>query len=159
MNKKIHNEIIHSWTLFCLSSSIDMESNNLSLFNIIENVNVEMNIDDQQQQIYKEKGWYAAPLNFQLVTKLQRDNLNNDAKFLTSYKIFDPSNKKIGQEFGGEITFPKGIDSIRIRNLVADFPLTVSGLYRITFELKDLNEKNNIVTGELFTKININIKK
>lgn len=160
MNTKNHKEkVYHAWTLFCGSSSVDAENNSLSLFNLVENINVEMVINDQQMQIYKEKGWYAVPLNLQLVTKVQRENMNTDVKFNASYKIFDPNNKEIGKEFGNEVIFPKGIDSIRIRNIIADFPLTVSGLYRLTFNLTSLTAKDSVTTGEMFTKINIDIKK
>ena len=45
MNKE-NKKIKHLWSLICTSSSVDKTSNNISLFNIIEQLNTTITKDD-----------------------------------------------------------------------------------------------------------------
>lgn len=157
-DKDLTKELIHDWTILSMSSSVDEQNQLLSLYNIIETINVGMVVDEQQKNIYKEKGWYAVPFNQQLVTRFIKKDINLDLVFDIQYEITDPSGNKIGKEFGSEINFGKGLDSLRIRNTIGDFPLTTDGWYTILTKVKRKGSEKYIEQGKVSFKVIINFQ-
>ena len=86
---QLNKVITHNWTILCSNTSIDETSHNISLFNIIETLGLELSIDEVQEKEKDQKGWYSVPFNFWLVTKLQKPNIDLDLMFELKYKVID----------------------------------------------------------------------
>lgn len=156
--KKTDSNILHNWTMLCVGSSIDDQSNNLSIFGIIETLTLDLVPGEEQRKEKEDKGWYSVPFNFELITKLQKIDIDKQIPFELKYHILDPEGNKIGKEFGAAMEFPKGTDSLRIRNKIGTFPITVGGFYSIIVNMGN-SEKNAFeVVGDMNFKVNLNIK-
>ena len=156
--KKIKDVLEHEWTILCAASSVDEQSTLISLFNVIENINVQIGLDDKQQQIKKEKGWYAVPFNLQLNSKLLKKDIDLDLQFEFLYQIFDPKGKLIGKESKNTVKFAKGSDSLRLRNQIGDFPFTENGWYSIVLSVRSSKEAEYEKIGSTFFKADITFK-
>lgn len=156
--KKVKDEIIHNWTILCSGSSVDEQNNNISLFNIIETLKIDLTPNEEQQKEKEVKGWYAVPFNFWLITKLQK-NIDLNLAFDIQYEITDPKDRKVGKPFGSALKFIKGHDSLRIRNQIGTFPVTESGVYKIEMSVGDIASTKFTKIGEVSFKIDINLLK
>ena len=152
------NILEHEWTILCTGSSVDEQSSLISLFNLVENINVSIVLDENQKYIKNEKGWYAVPFSLQLVSKLVKRDLCLDLNFDFKYQIFDPNGKQIGKEFGSNVKFAKGLDSLRLRNQIVDFPITQDGWYKIVLHIKNSEDAQYTKLGHTSVKINIELK-
>lgn len=157
--KNLKTDILeHEWTVLCTASSVDEQTSLMSLFNLVENINASIGLDENQKKIKDEKGWYAVPFNLQLVSKLVKRDLNLDLNFDFKYQIFDPSGKQIGKEFGNNVKFAKGLDSLRLINQIGDFPITESGWYQIVLHVKTSEDGSFVKLGRTSVKINVELK-
>jgi len=124
------------WGLLCSLSSIDQEKNNISLFNVIEQVNLPKEAFSQQ---LKEKKPLSIPFSYEIIL-LWRRTLNikiSDEEIATDIKIniTDPSNKVI-QELIVPLQFPKGKSSLRYRVNIPVLTFTTTGDYTHQIELR-----------------------
>ena len=152
-------ELIHDWTIFCVSSSVDEKTNNISLFNIVENMGVEIVLDEEQSKNQKEKGWYSVPLNLELISRFHKEKTGRGLIFDLQYEILDPDQNMIGKKFGSTLKFGKDHDNLRMRNKLGVFPLTKSGLYKILVSIKDVGSTEFRMIGEMSFKVDLVIKK
>jgi hypothetical protein len=158
---KEHNKLsklVHDWTILCLGSSVDEQSNNLSIFNIIETLGLEFIPSTEQEKEKEREGFYSVPLNFQLVTKLQKYDIDSEISFDMRYQITDPEGVSIGKGFGSTITFGKGTDNLRIRSNIGMFPVTKKGVYHVCVMIGEIGTDNLEKVGEMSFKVNLNIK-
>jgi len=56
-----NEKLQHRWSILCRESSIDSQTNNISLFNILEQVGIDA-------EVFAEKKGGAIPMNLELVT-------------------------------------------------------------------------------------------
>lgn len=146
-SKKIEIEHIQCvWGLMCSSLSIDETTHNLSIFNIIEQLNIPSKFFDEQEK--QEK-----PLIFPFINELVlfwkrtlNTNISNE-EILTDIKIkiIDPLGNPI-QETLAPIKFQRGIKRMRFRIGMSGIALTVPGDYVHQIELKTND-------GESFKKV------
>lgn len=155
---KLDKELAHNWTMLCSGTSVDEQSKNISVFNIIETLNMELAPGDAQKKEKQEKGWYSVPLNLELVTKLQKLDIDLDLAFELKYYIIDPEGKKVGKEFGSTLKFGKGTDNLRIRNRIGTFPITTGGMYKIVVTVGEVGAGTLKSVGETNFKVNLNLK-
>ena len=82
------------WAILCQGSSIDSQTNNLSLFNIIE----EVTVPAEHPAISEDAGEMPVPLgsmNFQLVTLWTRSDQNNSETGEARVRVILPNNDEI----------------------------------------------------------------
>ena len=96
--------IKHAWSVLCQNSSTDQTSNTLSLFNIFEEMTIDLSIDFDKQLVNKEYTVLAIP--FQLVSLWNRSTIYNE-ELVGDVKVVlkDPKNN-IVQEFAYKLTIP-----------------------------------------------------
>lgn len=129
------------WGLICSLSSIDQERNNISLFNVIDQLNIPEDLFVQQKQEGKP---LIFPLAHELVLLWRRtisaefatEPLQTDFKI----SIFDPTGKAI-QETIAPLILEKNIRTMRLRIKLMGFPLTVPGDYVYRIELRQPNKE------------------
>src|SRR3989344_3127571 len=88
------------WGLLCSLSSIDQERNNVSLFNIVEEIGI-------PQEIFKQEGKKVIPFVFEIVMLLRRivSSAVDDREITTDIEValVDPEEKELKKIKG--ITF------------------------------------------------------
>jgi hypothetical protein len=133
----------HLWSIVCQSSSIDIETNRLSIFNVIEN----LSINSQEGQRI------LVPLQFDIVSSWLRKDISEPVYATMRITYSSPEGENIlQQELVFEITkAPLHRTRIHFPNI----PVTTSGCYKFMVDLK-MNAENvwcTVATIPLFIKI------
>ncbi len=138
----------HLWSIICERSSIDYESNNLSLFNCLEQLQV--TIDKSKQ---KDGEQLIIPLAFQLFSLWE---LENETMIELTIEVVDPDGSIINSL---EAPFPiKGsFKRFRSRINIPGLPITISGRYLMRLKRK-LQDNEFKVEAELPIEISVNFK-
>ncbi|KKS37968.1 MAG: hypothetical protein A3G49_01275 [Candidatus Sungbacteria bacterium RIFCSPLOWO2_12_FULL_41_11] len=138
---KVENKTYrHIWSVLCLYSVLDQESNNLSLFNLVEKLTFTPP-KNQITEIEKQKkiGKLVVPVNFELVTRIKK-NTDKAISVDIEVVIIDPQKVEIGK-FLKRVDFRKEIKNMRYRNRFNSLPITINGEYEILVNIKDQDEK------------------
>lgn len=135
----IVEKIEHVWSLICSYSVTDSDSNNMSVFNLIETLHVPLD------KLNKKEGEaFSVPFNFQLVTRLRKKETDEEVSLTLKASIIDPSGNLMGEEFENQFEFPKQLKNIRIRTLFESLPVKDEGLYYIKIKIKGADEEEYV---------------
>ncbi len=121
--------IEHIWTLLCSQAIIDRDSNNLSLFNVIEQINIE-----GEPQLGR-----VAPVGLEVVSLWVRSDLNTPGRGHARLTFVSPTGTRI-KSVEDELDLTK-CERLRTRRLFAGLELSEPGQY--TFKLELLNDGEN----------------
>ena len=151
-----NNKLKLLWILACGSSVTDQQSNSLSLFNVIEQVTV--NVDPQKKDSFPSKEGIVVPFPFEIVTLLSKSTEEYDKDYFFSAKVssIDPNGK-----ITGEIPFETKIDKdkkrIRLNIKTDGIKVTIEGGYLFRLSVKAKGEKEYVDLGELPMEVMIKI--
>jgi hypothetical protein len=109
--------IRHFWTLLCQSSIINQETNNISLIEVIEQLN-----------IIEEKINNQTKMPAEIVSFWVKEDINVDENCKIEFSFID-SDEKVIEKFSHELVIPKGKDRMRFRLRVM-LPLSLKRGYR-----------------------------
>lgn len=131
-NKKRPVAIQCLWGVLCSLSSVDQERNNISLFNVID----QLNLPVSDKGIEERK---VFPLPFELVTLWRRIlNTNIDNSEITTdieIKLLDP-NERILQQTVAPVKFNRDSRRSRLRIKILGLPITTIGDYVFEISVK-----------------------
>lgn len=114
----------HIWTVLCQKSSIDVETNLVSLFNCIEELDLVID------KIKAPSGNLVIPVEFQLVSFWTIENPNKDSLLEIKIELIDPVGKVLNG-FENKYPIKKGILRFRNRTNIKGMPITNAGRYVI----------------------------
>jgi hypothetical protein len=120
--------IRHVWTVLCMRSVIDSDSNNISLFDVVEEL-----------QLLQKKGTARAtsplPVDLELVSLWAREPKEQPANGRAKDVIMSPSGKPLGErEYDLDLT---EFERTRSRRNVRGVPIGESGQYWFRTQLWD----------------------
>ena len=127
------------WAVLCQSSVVDSQSNNVSLHNVLEQLNIEATPQDSKQQVADKDAVIKVPFHFQIVALWKnltekKQGLKADLKV----KFIDPKGDLV-QELINTLDFPK--DKPRNRVIIGSDAILVnmnrSGEYRFILEVRE----------------------
>ena len=130
-----NNKIQHEWSVICSTSLLDKDSNNLSLINLIEQINLKIGLESGKKWD-KDKG-NSFPVNLVIVSRFRKlipieEPVNGRVKI----DFVSPEEKILGTfEQGFEVG--KNLDNIRIRIGVPTLQLTITGIYYFVVSFQD----------------------
>lgn len=123
----------HVWSIICEKSSIDFESNLLSMFNCVEEVKV---VIDKTKRPKNDK--LVIPVNFQIVSFWSVEDSNKENSVEIKGEFIDPKGVVLIQ-FENNLKSKKKIKRFRNRANIQKMPVTESGRYYF----KILQKKGN----------------
>lgn len=136
MNKK-NKKIKHLWSLICGSTVVDKVSNNISLFNVTERLNISFNKDDITRIRQKD---ISIPINFEVVN--QFEILSEIKNFEVRLDLLDPSGVCLTTtEHKIEMPNKNNAKNIRFIVKISKIKITSSGKYHISVSVREPNEK------------------
>lgn len=145
----------HIWSVLCQSSSIDRDSNRLSILNTLEEIKIKQ-IDDTgdgdkrvgPQQTSKEP--VGVPIEFEIVSMLERldDKEKGDLTKEAEVELIDPQGGSLLKK-GFEMTFRKGSKRLRYRIRMDGLKVTTSGTYNFYLRIKDAKNSPFTEVAEL----------
>ena len=126
----------HIWSVVCKKSTIEQETNLISLFDSLEQLNVQTNGD-------KPAGVDVVnvPMENEVVSFWFRENVNQLEKYSIKIEIIDPDNRVLNT-YDNIMEFPKGMRRIRARVKSIAIPVTKSGIYFYRVSFKKVDEKD-----------------
>lgn len=130
----------HIWSVLCSHSVLDQDSNNLSLFNLLERVTF-FPPKNQLTDIKKQMGLgkLMAPFNFEIVSRIKKNTEKTIAVDIETI-IVDPQKVEVGK-FQKRVDLKKEIKNMRFRNKFGSIPFTKNGEYEFLIYMKEQNEK------------------
>lgn len=152
METKNKTEYIGS--IVCTGASVDQETNNLSIFNMIEEISIfEKQLQAATKDGNKER---VAPLSFELVTLWRKNVKNEGISAQEKIELLDPDDK-ILQKIEHPILMKSEHKRLRNRIKISGFKITAPGDYTFRIYIKEGDAKDYRFGGE--TKITVNILK
>lgn len=146
MKKENKNKLLTHWAVLCRSASVDKQSNNISLFNVLEELKVSKNIEAAIEKAPEKQ--INVPIDFTLV--IQNEKEINDDKLLFSpevrTQVIDPTLREILKQ---DIPLAFKLSEKRMRTIVA-FPhmvITKPGKYVFVISTKASKESEFVETA------------
>ncbi len=126
----------HIWTVPCQKSTVDAETNTMSLFEVIERLEIGLDPVLIEKQKKGETDGFVIPIGFEIVSywkKLSKKGAKSkeDAQLV----VIDSEGKQIA-ELSMEITIPANIGAMRMRARLTEFKVTSAGMYTIEVQHK-----------------------
>lgn len=148
--KKVPVDFVHCvWGLVCSMSSIDQERNNISLFNVIDQINPPQAFFIDQEKMNKP---IIFPVSHEVVLNWRRvlDLSIDESEILADFKVnvIDP-NGKVLQETTAPLYFQKNVKMTRARIAMGGFALTTPGNYVYRVEIKQPHKTNFVKVCEI----------
>ena len=139
----------HIWTVLCQNSSVDSDTNLLSIFNCLEELAIK--IDRKKAPKIDE---LVIPIGAQLISFWSIENQNQDNILEISVEILDPDGKLLNK-FDQKIDIKRG--PLRFRNIlkIQGIKITKEGRYIIKMTHKKKEDKDFKVVAELPLDIKI----
>lgn len=143
-NEKSKLPIRCVWGLICSLSSVDQKTNNISLFNIIENFTLPKKVFDEQE---KTKKLINATIPYQVILLLKRlidINISDEEKLLDlKIMVINPQGKILAENISS-FKFLQGKQNMRVTIDMQGIVVDTAGLYLHKIEIK-IPENNNFV--------------
>jgi len=140
--------IRHIWTVICLRAVIDKESNNVSLFDVLE----EVRITTSESNI--EEPMIPFPVKIAWVTTWQREPIEYPGHSRGKDTILSPTGKIVVEnEYPIDLSKHK---RLRTKRNVANFPVSESGMY--SFRTQIWNEEKNAWEGVSDIPVDISVE-
>ena len=153
MNKK-NKKIKHLWSLICGSTAIDRVSNNISLFNVTERLNITINKDDITKIGQRD---ITIPINLEIVN--QFEILSEIKKFEVRLDLLDPSDVCLTKtEHKIEMPDKSNAQNIRFIVKISKIKITSSGKYYISVNVREPGEKEFEEIYKIPLRIDILVK-
>ena len=128
------NAIRHIWTVLCKNSITDKESNNLSIHNVVEQINISKKQNTLTQKRESGKN-LRIPTQLELLTLWGREDSDGrsvDAKM----QLFDPQGKVlINQQY--QLVFEEGKKRLRFRARMDGIIISIPGEYFFVISTKE----------------------
>ena len=156
-----NNNVKLIWSILCQESSIDTNTNNISLCKILEEIKFGIRIKDIDKLPNKLSFDSTKPMILPFASQLVLlwKNLSNkpDLKFPVKIILKDPS-EKIIQEIINDDIFQKGKERLRVIIPLNRFPLTKAGEYTYSIMTKQTKGADFKEIGSIPLRISIDYK-
>ncbi len=131
------NNLKHIWSILCTNSSVDQKTNNISLFNVLEQIGIDKKAFEMAKNSQKN---LMASINFQLITLWKKEDENTKFKTEQRVEVIDAGGKILASILS-ILDIPEKQTRIRVINSFNGLPITSTGEYLFKIALK--YEKND----------------
>lgn len=144
--------IKHIWSVLCQRSSVDQQSNNVSLFDVFEALEVGINPVSNIKTVDNPE--FNIPVQYQVVTLWTiTDAKNNEGEVRITLINPDGKEKIL---VNSDLKFPPGKRRMRSINQIQGLPVNKSGDCHFIIELKQEGKFQKVADLPLEVKLNIN---
>lgn len=141
----------HIWSLLCQRSSIDVDNNQLSIFNCLEEISLSL---DNSEALKRN---LVIPIEFQLVSYWSREIADVEFDLLTFGELVDASGKLINT-FTNSFPIKQGVLRFRNRTNIQGLKITGPGRYYLRLYRQSGQDNAGDFTKDLVTELPIDIK-
>lgn len=144
-------KIVHVWSILCGSSSIDQQTKSLSLFNILEQLEVSISKKPKTNEAI------SIPMQYQLVSLLKKGTNDEAVKGEQRIKIVDPNDADIGN-FIKEFEISPKHKRVRIAVSIRGFKITSPGVYLFKVGIREDGQNEFSEVAEIPLEVSIKIE-
>ncbi len=155
--KKIES-VEHVWSLICSSSSIDSETNNLSLYNVIERITVTVSSTVVEKAKADNSKGLLTPIDFEVVSRFRKKTESKTTTFDIRLRLLSPDSRILMTSVEQRIAMREGIRNMRVRNRFNALPVEKSGDYIIIIDVKEIEETHYNEVGRIPLEIIVNVE-
>lgn len=146
----------HLFSLICKESKVDADTNNISVVDIYEKVEFNIQLDEDVHLTRKTTDPIGVPYQFEVLNVFFRTDTEKRIEADTAVHVYDPKGKLLG-EFQSHFALEKGMSRLRNRIRFDTIALTASGIYKFEVLLKAGNNAFKKV-DEIPLEVILNIK-
>lgn len=132
-------KIKHAWSVLCRRTVIDSESNNVSIFDSFEQLQIKLN--DEIKGAIAEKKNFVIPIDLEVATLWFTDEKGKKQVAQTLLEMVDPKGKVLLKK-EIEIVIPTDMYRLRFFSKLKMLPISSSGIYFFNVSLKNSSEEN-----------------
>ncbi len=154
---KNNKDIKHVWSILCESSTVDQQSNNVSIHKVLEQLNVDLT--KINKELYDKKTLINNPAQiifpFQIVSMWQSINPKKIPAADVEIELFDFIGQSL-QKINFRLTFEK--DKTRMRTIIGSQAIIVTGtgVYLFKIKIKECGESVFTEVGEIPLEVRVN---
>jgi len=149
--------MIHRWSVLCGRSIIDSNTNQISLLDVVEKVETNVEIESLEKFKNEEKGILVIPINFELVSYISNIEPDKDSAIEMKLTLSDPKGTQL-QESSPKFDVPEKIKNMRVRMGVQGMTINESGVYLFNVWLKENKDKEFVNVAEIPVEVDITIR-
>jgi hypothetical protein len=135
-------KVTHLWSILCAGSSLDKESNNLTLYNVIEQLTI------SRPKTVAENTPIQLPLYMELITTWKKIFPEDFVESEIKIDIVAP-NGKILSEINYNFEIPKDKQRHRQITKMSGFAVTDAGEYLFRIHARETKKDNFVSVGEV----------
>lgn len=151
------NKINHVWSVACQSSVIDGSTNNISIFNTLEEVQIDIKPQKPGEKV-EINGPINLPMHFDIISLWHRDNVSKD--FIADNQIdFLSPNGKVLQSFTQPFVFKDSKKRWRTKLQVDGLLVDDEGDYSFQVKLREPDQTSFRVVATIPLEVKIKIHK
>lgn len=142
--------------MLCTSSVLDADNNNLTLNNLIEQINVSISNEDLARKQAENSRGYVVPIQVEITSrlrKLREEVLAFDLKF----EFLNPKKEIIVSLPPTSYGIKKEVKNIRIRSKISPLPFDQNGEYTFAVYLKESGDSDFVKVDEIPLEVNLKI--
>ena len=147
--------IKHIWSLLCRNSVIDSDTNNLSIHDILEQLNIDAVLKEGQSDTAQQS--VNIPLEFEVVSFWLKTNGEEKPRGELNIEAISPEGKVL-THFLRDIEIPKEVQRLRTRLKITGLVVEGSGTYIFRISLREKSEDAFANVAEIPLQVNINRK-
>lgn len=133
--------IKHIWSLLCEDSSVDQETNKLSLRNVLESIEIKVQGNLPEKMVI--------PISFEIVSFFTRADASTDEELHFKARLVNAEMDQLGKDFPVDIKFPAKSNRLRSRLKIQGLPIKGEGKYAFIISIKTSKEKEYKTVAEL----------
>jgi len=147
--------ITHIWSVLCQRSLIDLETNNISIIDVFEEllVNVSQTLKTKELPV-SELSVMNVSIPYEIVSLWLRDRSDVNEKINIKIVLIDPKKKEI-QTIDQPMELKAGSIRYRTRVKINGIAITIPGHYTVQVKIKEENKDNYRLIAELPLEVKI----
>lgn len=146
------------WSALCSRTAVDSQTNNISLFDILEQITVDLSREGFKtgSSTKLEDARKAVPYEYSLVTFWTKTQLGASVKATIKLEIYDPLNQKLKEETF-DIVVPELNKRVRHITRFKHLFITSSGIYNFRLSIKKDDQSDYQLVSEVPLEVSFNL--
>lgn len=141
--KKIGPEVKHCWSILCKKSTLDSESNDLSLISVVDRIDCKVAQEVVEESKKTNTKGFLIPVDLEVVTKFKKNLDGKAVAFDYRFRLYNPKGGQMGTFNGGRLAMDEKIRNLRVRVKLPFMPIdreAGNGDYGIGIDIKDVTD-------------------
>ncbi|HCC84501.1 MAG TPA: hypothetical protein DEP87_02365 [Candidatus Pacebacteria bacterium] len=150
--------INHIWSVLCRKSVIDRDTNNISIFDVFEQLSVDAKIkENPDNNENKDNKKINLPIEYELISFWVKDSRQSPFHFKGDVKVEITNPKGLSEKsFEQVLEMPKDMKRLRARMIINGLIIEESGIYNFIVSIKEPGNQKYKKVSEVPLEVIVN---